>query len=179
MFVMSWALGFLIHGGLVSADYARLPNLMRPMADAQSKLPFILLSHISFALAFTWIYLKGREDKPWLAQGARYGIAAALLVTTTSLHVNSNSRGMQRTWLLPMRKSFMCRTTATLFNTAWVASYDLVSVGTPNTLVAGRHSSTRSSRGVVLDEERADDLPWCALKSPSRSRRRRSGCAPG
>jgi hypothetical protein len=81
MFVMSWALGFLIHGGLLGVDYARLPNLMRPMAEAQGKLPFILLSHVCFALAFTWIYLKGREDRPWLAQGARYGIAVALLLT--------------------------------------------------------------------------------------------------
>ncbi|MGB8398343.1 hypothetical protein, partial [Bradyrhizobium sp.] len=29
--------------------------------------------------AFAWVYLHGREDKPWLAQGARYGIAIALL----------------------------------------------------------------------------------------------------
>jgi hypothetical protein len=77
MFVMSFGLGFMIHGGLLSGDYARFPNLMRPMAEAQGKLPFMLLAHISLALAFTWIYLKGREDKPWLAQGARYGIAVA------------------------------------------------------------------------------------------------------
>ena len=81
MFVMSFALGFLIHGGLLAGDYARFPNLMRPAAEVQGKLPFMLLAHVSFALAFTWIYLKGREDKPWLAQGARYGIAVALLVT--------------------------------------------------------------------------------------------------
>ena len=81
MFVMSFGLGFLIHGGLLSGDYARFPNLMRPMAEAQGKLPFMLLAHVSFALAFTWIYLKGREDKPWLAQGSRYGIAVALLAT--------------------------------------------------------------------------------------------------
>ncbi len=29
--------------------------------------------------AFAWIYARGKEAKPWLAQGVRYGIAAALL----------------------------------------------------------------------------------------------------
>ena len=39
MFLMSWALGFLAHGVLLHNDYARFPNLMRTMADAQAKLP--------------------------------------------------------------------------------------------------------------------------------------------
>ena len=38
MFLMSWALGFLAHGVLLHNDYARFPNLMRTMADAQAKL---------------------------------------------------------------------------------------------------------------------------------------------
>ena len=29
--------------------------------------------------AFAWIYARGREAKPWMAQGVRYGIAVALL----------------------------------------------------------------------------------------------------
>jgi len=29
--------------------------------------------------AFVWIYARGVEPRPWLAQGARYGIAIALL----------------------------------------------------------------------------------------------------
>ena len=43
-------------------------------------MPWMMLAHAVFALAFTWIYLQGREDdKPWLAQGIRYGIAVACL----------------------------------------------------------------------------------------------------
>jgi hypothetical protein len=39
----------------------------------------MVLAYISLVVAFTWIYLKGKEDKPWLAQGARYGVAIACL----------------------------------------------------------------------------------------------------
>jgi hypothetical protein len=30
-------------------------------------------------VAFAWIYEQGREDKPWLTQGVRFGIAVAVL----------------------------------------------------------------------------------------------------
>jgi hypothetical protein len=33
------------------------------------------------AIGFVWIYRQGREDKPFLAQGVRYGIAIAVLMT--------------------------------------------------------------------------------------------------
>lgn len=78
MFVMAAALSFLVHGVLLSGDYAALPG-MRPPAEAQPLLPYLMAAHAIFAGAMTWIYIKGREDKPWLAQGLRYGIAVALL----------------------------------------------------------------------------------------------------
>src|ERR1700680_877247 len=79
MFVMAMGLGFLVHGVLLYDDYAQLPNVMRPPAEAQAKMPLMVLAYISLAVAFTGIYLKGREERPWPAQGARYGIAVALL----------------------------------------------------------------------------------------------------
>ena len=39
----------------------------------------MLLAHAIMAGAFVWIYNRGNEDKPWLRQGIRYGIAIALL----------------------------------------------------------------------------------------------------
>ncbi len=80
MFIMSWGLGFLVHVVLLHDDYAKFPNLMRTMADAQSKLPYMLLAHLCIALGFSWIYLKGKEEKPWLAQGIRYGAAVSVLM---------------------------------------------------------------------------------------------------
>ena len=81
MFVVSMALGFLVHGTLLMNDYARLPSLMRPMDSQQEMFPYMLLAHVFLAVGFTWIYLKGREAKPWLAQGVRFGISVAVLTT--------------------------------------------------------------------------------------------------
>jgi len=79
MFVVGMGLGFFVHGVLLYGDYSKLPNVMRPPAEAAAKMPLMVLAYISIAVAFTWIYLKGREEKPWLPQGVRYGIAIAFL----------------------------------------------------------------------------------------------------
>jgi cytochrome bd-type quinol oxidase subunit 2 len=81
MFVLSMMLGFAVHGALLAPDYARLPNLMRNMEDSQKFFGYMILGHVFLAFGFTWIYLKGREATPWLAQGIRYGIAVAVLTT--------------------------------------------------------------------------------------------------
>jgi hypothetical protein len=75
-----WMLGsFLVHGWLLQATYAALPNLFRPPADAQKYFPLMILAHVIMAGAFVWIYARGVESKPWLPQGVRYGVAIALL----------------------------------------------------------------------------------------------------
>lgn len=81
LFVLLWVIGFVVHGVLLNADYAKLPNLMRPMSEFQNLWPFMALAYLSTAVAFTWIYTKGKESKPWLAQGVRFGIAVAFLMT--------------------------------------------------------------------------------------------------
>jgi hypothetical protein len=59
---------------------------MRPQADAQSLVAYIIIAQALFGAAFAWIYVQGREDKPWLAQGVRYGVAiAALAIAPTYL----------------------------------------------------------------------------------------------
>jgi hypothetical protein len=78
MFVMSWALSFLIHGALLGADYSVTPG-MRPPAEAQRIIYFMILAQAIFGAAFAWVYFQGKEDKPWLAQGLRFGIAIACL----------------------------------------------------------------------------------------------------
>jgi hypothetical protein len=75
-----WMLGdFLIHGVLLHGDYAQLPNLYRTEHDSQAYFPFMLLAHAIMAGAFVWIFARGIEAKPWVAQGVRFGIAVALL----------------------------------------------------------------------------------------------------
>ena len=82
MFVLSMFFGFLIHATILHGEYAKLPNLMRSEEAAQKLFGLMILAHVLIALGFTWIYLKGREAaKPWLAQGVRFGIAVAVMMT--------------------------------------------------------------------------------------------------
>jgi hypothetical protein len=77
---VAWMLGdFVIHGVLLHADYLQLPSLYRTESDSGGYFPFMLLSHAVMAGAFVWIYARGVEAKPWVAQGMRFGIAVALL----------------------------------------------------------------------------------------------------
>jgi hypothetical protein len=76
--VLYFAFGFIVHGVLLNADYATT-GLMRPEADSQKLMHFMILAHVMMAGAFTWIYARGVENKPWLGQGLRFGLAVALL----------------------------------------------------------------------------------------------------
>ena len=80
-----WMLGsFVVHGALLSADYMALKSMFRSEADSQAYLPFMLGAHVIMAGAFVWIYARGAEAKPWLAQGLRFGVAVALLAVVGS-----------------------------------------------------------------------------------------------
>jgi len=82
---IAWFIGsFVVHGVLLSADYMQLTSLFRTDADAQKYLPLMVLAHVILAGAFVWIYARGVEAKPWLAQGVRFGIAVALLTIVPS-----------------------------------------------------------------------------------------------
>jgi len=39
----------------------------------------MILAHVILSGALVWIYARGAEAKPWVAQGVRFGIAVALL----------------------------------------------------------------------------------------------------
>lgn len=81
IFVISMALGFLIHGTILHDEYSKLPNLMRTEAEARKLFGLMFVANFLFAVGFSWIYIKGREARPWLGQGFRYGLAVAALAT--------------------------------------------------------------------------------------------------
>lgn len=70
VFVVAMASGWVVHGLLLGQDYAKT-----------SLFWYIVLAHVLFAVAFVWIYVKGKEDRPFLMQGIRYGVALAVLMT--------------------------------------------------------------------------------------------------
>lgn len=79
IFVVWMAGSFAVHGAWLSEMYAQLPNLYRTESDTQGLFYLMLIAHIIMAGAFVWIYQRGAENKPWLTQGVRFGIAIALL----------------------------------------------------------------------------------------------------
>jgi hypothetical protein len=78
-FVVWFGGSFVVHGMLLHDDYARLSTLFRSEADSQPFFPFMLLAHVLMSGALVWIYSRGAEARPWLAQGLRFGVAVALL----------------------------------------------------------------------------------------------------
>jgi hypothetical protein len=78
MFLLAWLLSFIVHGVLLYPDYATTAGMRQP-AEAQALIHYIILAHAFFGVAFAWVYAQGREDKPWLGQGIRFGIAIAFL----------------------------------------------------------------------------------------------------
>ena len=85
-FLVAWLLvfapymagGMLVHGVILGDDYMAT-GLMRTEAEAQNLMHWMILAHVLMAGAFTWIYVRGVENKPWLGQGLRYGLAVAAL----------------------------------------------------------------------------------------------------
>jgi hypothetical protein len=41
----------------------------------------MLAAHVLAAIGLTWIYRAGRNSRPWLGQGVRFGLAVAVLTT--------------------------------------------------------------------------------------------------
>ena len=86
-FVISWVVifvvwmvgGMLVHSIWLGETYEAMTNMMRPMDEQSGLMHFMLIAHALMAAAFVWIYQRGQEDKPWMAQGLRFGVAIALL----------------------------------------------------------------------------------------------------
>jgi hypothetical protein len=79
--VLSLALGFAVHEWLLGPEYRAIGSLFRTPEDAERHFAYMLIAHVFIAVGITWIYRQGREAKPFLAQGVRFGLALAVLVT--------------------------------------------------------------------------------------------------
>ena len=79
MAVMSLALGFVVHVWLLGPEYKTLGALFRPEDQQMGFFGFMIAAHVLIGIGFTWIYRMGREAKPFLGQGVRFGLAVAVL----------------------------------------------------------------------------------------------------
>ena len=82
IFVLSCVFGTLIHAVLLKSDYDALPNVFRASTDV--KLLLIFVAYLAFAIGSVWMYSHGVEDRPWLGQGVRFGIAVWLVLAVPS-----------------------------------------------------------------------------------------------
>jgi hypothetical protein len=82
IFVLSCAFGTVIHGMLLQNDYASVASLYRTAQDTRFLLIFV--GYLAFAIGSVWMYAHGVEDKPWVAQGVRFGIAVWLVLAVPS-----------------------------------------------------------------------------------------------
>lgn len=82
IFIVANVTGFLIHAILLKADYMPIAEHYRQVG--QEKMPFIILAYLAFAIGSVWVYAKGVENKSWLGQGIRFGIAMWLILAVPS-----------------------------------------------------------------------------------------------
>jgi hypothetical protein len=83
LFVVSMLCGFLVHGTLLAAEYTRLANagIYRTPEQAQPLMGIMMVANLAYAIGVTWIYRMGRDSRPWMGQGLRFGLALATLTT--------------------------------------------------------------------------------------------------
>jgi len=86
MSVATLLLGFVVHGWLLSDDYAPLVGtLLRTPEDSQRYFPWMILADVLIGFGMTWLYRFGfSEGRSTTAQGLRFGLAVALLAIVPS-----------------------------------------------------------------------------------------------
>jgi hypothetical protein len=81
LFVVTMAIGFVIHGTLLHAEYQALP-IFRREADGMNYFPYMLLGHVALVFGIAWIYQQGvKAGVSWITQGLRFGIALSFVTT--------------------------------------------------------------------------------------------------
>lgn len=80
--ILFFALGFVVHGLLMTNDYMNYKHLFRTEEEAMGNMHLMTLAHVIMGFAFAWVYGKGVDaGESWIAQGLRFGVAAVLLIT--------------------------------------------------------------------------------------------------
>lgn len=82
VWILSIGFGTLIHGYLLANDYNQVAQLYRTAQDTHFITIFI--GYLAFAVGSVWVYSHGVEDRPWLGQGLRFGLALWLILTLPS-----------------------------------------------------------------------------------------------
>jgi len=86
-FVILFIAGFLVHSVWLGTTYRQMRDAgfsFRPEEAMRHKLWGVWVSDALYSILFVWVYAKGKEEKPWVGQGIRYGILMTLFTVVPS-----------------------------------------------------------------------------------------------
>jgi len=86
-FVILFLAGFVVHDVLLGSTYRQMRDAgfsFRPEDAMRHKFWGICVSNALYSILFVWVYAKGKEEKPWVGQGIRYGILMTLFTVVPS-----------------------------------------------------------------------------------------------
>jgi hypothetical protein len=87
VFVVLVLAGFLIHAVWLGPTYQSMRDSgfsLRAPDAVQHRLWLIWFGDLLYAIFFVWVYNRGREEKPWVGQGIRYGVLMTLFTIVPS-----------------------------------------------------------------------------------------------
>lgn len=73
-FLVLVATNWVVHGLLLRSSYQAIALTFRPFLAIRARMWIMLAGQALFSIAFVYVYIRGLERKPWLAQGVRYGV---------------------------------------------------------------------------------------------------------
>jgi hypothetical protein len=81
VFLLAEVFATVVHGMILNADYEPYRGTLLRSMDSGPAWPFAFLpvAHLSFAVAFVWLYTRTVRPGPWLRQGLRFGVIAWLM----------------------------------------------------------------------------------------------------
>lgn len=78
-YIVLMGTNYLVHEIWLMPDYNAIPASHRTAAGIQHRFWLMCVGQLFFAAMFAYIYTRGREAKPWLAQGLRYGVVMTFM----------------------------------------------------------------------------------------------------
>jgi len=78
-YIVLMGTNYLVHEIWLMPDYNAIPASHRSAAEIQHRFWAMCVGQFFFAAMFAYIYTRGREAKPWLTQGLRYGIVMTFM----------------------------------------------------------------------------------------------------
>jgi hypothetical protein len=78
-YIVLMGTNYLVHSVWLMPDYDAIASSHRNIAGIMHRFWAMALGQFFFAAMFAYIYTRGRESKPWLEQGIRYGIVMTFM----------------------------------------------------------------------------------------------------